>query len=89
MMIAQVDASHPSQRLIIESGGRSRVDTLHGPGPHTVEITLDGGRINWLTLAFPDRWTPASSDSRELAVGLVSAEVVPACDEARPRSGGD
>ena len=85
-MIAHVDASHPSQRLIIESGGRSRVETLHGPGPHTVEITLDGGRINWLTLAFPDRWAPGSSDSRELAVGLVNAEVVSTCDEGRLRS---
>jgi hypothetical protein len=82
MMIAHVDASHPSQRLIIESGGRSRVETLHGPGPHSVEITLDGGRTNWLTLAFPDRWAPGSTDSRELAVGLVSAEVVPACESS-------
>lgn len=73
-MIAHVDDAHPGQRVVIEPGGQ--VETLHGHGPHTVTIAVEAGRTNWITLSFPDRWSPATTDARQLAVGLLHAEVV-------------
>lgn len=74
-MTAHVDAARPRQRVVVDVGGSSRMELLSGPGPHVIEAVLVGGVTNWLTLSFPDRWSPASADTRQLAIGLISADL--------------